>query len=170
VAGAVPGIDLFALTDEQWDGGLALKFHGARRLTVRAWDALKASRGSVVFISGNSAGNPRAASAAVGTINAAVEALAKASADRGVVDGVQVNCISPGAVMTPRRLPMLEKAAAAAGLGLEEVQQRFLAQSGIERFGQPDELADLIAFALSPPARWMTGTVLRMDGGEIKSI
>lgn len=129
MAGAVPGIDLFALTDEQWDGGLALKFHGARRLTVRAWDALKASR-----------------------------------------DGVQVKCVSPGAVMTPRRLAMLEKAAAAAGLDLEEVQQRFLAQSGIKRFGQPDELADLIAFALSPRAPWMTGTVLRMDGGEIKSI
>jgi NAD(P)-dependent dehydrogenase (short-subunit alcohol dehydrogenase family) len=36
------------------------------------------------------------------------------------------------------------------------------------RFGEPKEIADLIVFAVSPPARWMTGAVLRMDGGEVK--
>ena len=41
IAGAVPQIDLFQLTDVQWDDGLVLKFHGARRLTIQAWDALK---------------------------------------------------------------------------------------------------------------------------------
>ena len=49
IAGAVPQIDLLEMTDSQWDDGMALKFHGARRLTIRAWDALKASRGSVVY-------------------------------------------------------------------------------------------------------------------------
>jgi NAD(P)-dependent dehydrogenase (short-subunit alcohol dehydrogenase family) len=49
VAGAVPQIDLFEMTDEQWDGGLALKLHGARRLTIEAWPALKDAKGSVVF-------------------------------------------------------------------------------------------------------------------------
>ena len=37
IAGAVPQIDLFEMTDAQWDDGLALKLHGARRLTVQAW-------------------------------------------------------------------------------------------------------------------------------------
>lgn len=45
VAGAVPGLDVFAMTDAQWDSGLALKFHGARRLTLCAWEALRASHG-----------------------------------------------------------------------------------------------------------------------------
>ena len=43
-------------------------------------------------------------------------------------------------------------------------------QAGIGRFGEPEEIADLIAFAVSPAAHWMTGTVLRMDGGEAKSV
>ena len=47
IAGAVPQIDLFQMTDTQWDDGMALKLHGARRLTIQAWDALKASNGSV---------------------------------------------------------------------------------------------------------------------------
>lgn len=46
IAGAVPQIDLFEMTDAQWDDGLALKLHGARRLTMRAWDSLKASKGA----------------------------------------------------------------------------------------------------------------------------
>ena len=45
IAGAVPRIDLFQMTDAQWDDGMALKLNGARRSTSQAWDALKASTG-----------------------------------------------------------------------------------------------------------------------------
>jgi 3-oxoacyl-[acyl-carrier protein] reductase len=170
IAGAVPGLDVFQMTDEQWDSGMALKFHGARRLTLRAWDALRTSKGSVVFISGNAAVIPRAAAAAVGSINAAIEALAKAFADRGLEEGVQVNSVSPGAVLTGRRISLLERAAAARKTGVEEARQAFLKQAGISRFGTAEEIAELMAFVVSPAARWMTGSVLRMDGGEVKSV
>ena len=170
VAGAVPGVDVFGMTDAQWDSGTALKFHGARRLTLRAWPALKAAGGSVVFMSGNAARIPKATQAAIAAVNAAVEALAKAFSERGLVDGVQVNSVSPGAVMTERRLGLLDKGAQAQGITVDEMKARFVRSAGIERFGQPEEVADLIAFVLSDAARWMTGTVLRMDGGEVKSV
>jgi 3-oxoacyl-[acyl-carrier protein] reductase len=67
IAGAVPQIDLFEMTDEQWQSGAELKLHGARRLTMRAWGALRASQGSVVFMSGNAVLHPSPASAAVAT-------------------------------------------------------------------------------------------------------
>ncbi|WP_407519550.1 SDR family NAD(P)-dependent oxidoreductase [Methylobacterium oryzisoli] len=51
VAGAVPGVDLLEMTDEQWASGMEGKFHGARRLTIQAGDALKASQGAIVFAS-----------------------------------------------------------------------------------------------------------------------
>jgi NAD(P)-dependent dehydrogenase (short-subunit alcohol dehydrogenase family) len=79
IAGAVPQVDLFDMTDEQWDAGFALKLHGARRLTIAAWPALKAAQGAVVLMSGNSALFPKAPYAAVGTINAAIVALARRS-------------------------------------------------------------------------------------------
>jgi len=170
IAGAVAGLDVFQMTDEQWNTGMELKFHGARRLTIRAWDALRESKGTVVFISGNAAVIPRAGAAAVGAINAAIEALAKAFAERGIEDGVQVNSVSPGAVMTGRRLSMLERAAASKKITLEDAKQQFLKQASIARFGETEEIADLMAFIVSPAARWMTGTVLRMDGGEVKSV
>ena len=116
IAGAVPQIDLFEMTDQQWDDGMALKLHGARRLTLSAWDALKAARGAVVLISGNSAESPKAPYAAVGTINAAIVALAKAFSDRGLKDGVQVNSVLPGPVMTGRR-PFLSREMGAGAQG-----------------------------------------------------
>ena len=79
IAGAVPQIDLFEMTDAQWDDGMALKFHGARRLTIRAWDALKVSKGSVVLLSGLAAYDPKPGFAAVAATNAAIIALAKRS-------------------------------------------------------------------------------------------
>jgi NAD(P)-dependent dehydrogenase (short-subunit alcohol dehydrogenase family) len=170
IAGAVPQIDLFDMSDEQWDDGMALKLHGARRLTIAAWPALKASKGSVVLMSGNSAEQPKAPYAAVGTINAAIVALAKAFSDRGITDGVQVNSVLPGPVMTGRRRSYLEHWAPLHNMTVEQATAKFPLDAGISRYGEPEEIAELMAFLVSPAARWMTGTALRMDGGEVKAV
>jgi NAD(P)-dependent dehydrogenase (short-subunit alcohol dehydrogenase family) len=170
IAGAVPQIDVFDMTDVQWDAGMALKLHGARRLTIEAWPALKATQGSVVLISGNSAAFPKAPYAAVGTINAAIVALAKAFSDRGIEDGVQVNSVLPGAVMTGRRRSYLEHWAPLHGMSVEDATAKFPRDAGIARYGTPEEIADLMAFLVSPASRWLTGSSIRMDGGELKSI
>ena len=170
IAGAVPQIDLFEMTDEQWEAGMALKLHGARRLTIESWPSLKASKGSVVFMSGNSAMFPKAPYAAVGTINAAIIALAKAFSDRGIADGVQVNSVLPGAVMTGRRRSYLEHWAPLHHMTVQEATEKFPRDVGIARYGQPEEIAELMAFLVSPVAKWMTGATLRMDGGEVKSV
>lgn len=170
IAGAVPQIDLFEMTDEQWEGGLALKLHGARRLTIAAWPALKESNGSVVLISGNSALFPKSPYAVVGTINAAIVALAKAFSDRGIADGVQVNSVLPGPVMTGRRRSYLQHWAPLHDMTVQEATADFPKEAGIARYGEPEEIAELMAFMVSPGAKWMTGSALRMDGGEVKSI
>lgn len=170
IAGAVPQIDLFEMTDAQWDDGMALKLHGARRLTMEAWDALKSSNGSVVLISGSAALDPKPGFAAVAAVNAAIIALAKAFAEQGIKDGVQVNSVVPGAVMTGRRQSFFEKWAPAHKLSVEEAIQKFPEEAGIARFGKPEEIADLMAFLVSPAAKWLTGASVRMDGGEVKGI
>ncbi|MFM0722725.1 SDR family oxidoreductase [Paraburkholderia strydomiana] len=170
IAGAVPQIDVFDMTDEQWERGFALKLHGARRLTMAAWASLKKTGGSVVLMSGNSALFPKAPYAAVGTINAAIVALAKAFSERGITDGVQVNSVLPGPVMTGRRRSYLEHWAPLHDMTVEEATEKFPAEAGIARYGTPEEIAGLMAFVVSPAAHWMTGSTLRMDGGEVKSV
>jgi 3-oxoacyl-[acyl-carrier protein] reductase len=170
IAGAVPQIDLFEMTDAQWDDGIALKLHGARRLTVQAWDALKSSNGSVVLISGSAALDPKPGFAAVAAVNAAIIALAKAFAEQGIQDGVQVNSVVPGAVMTGRRRSFMDHWAPEHGMSVEEAMKKFPEKASIARYGKPEEIADLMAFMVSPAAKWMTGTSVRMDGGEIKGV
>jgi len=110
---------------------------------------------------------PKAPYAAVGTINAAIIALAKAFSDRGIEDGVQVNSVLPGPVMTGRRRSYLEHWAPLHKLTVEEATARFPKEAGIARYGKPEEIAELMAFLVSPGARWMTGSTLRMRAAVV---
>jgi 3-oxoacyl-[acyl-carrier protein] reductase len=53
---------------------------------------------------------------------------------------------------------------------LEAAKEKFLAEAQIERYGEPEDIAEMIAFMVSPVAKWLTGTAIRMDGSEVKSI
>jgi 3-oxoacyl-[acyl-carrier protein] reductase len=72
--------------------------------------------------------------------------------------------------MTNRRKSFMQKWAPAHGMTVEEATNKFPAEAGISRYGTPEEIADLMAFLVSPAAKWLTGTSVRMDGGEIKGI
>ena len=124
------------MTDEQWNAGMELKLHGARRLTIRAWDALKQAGGSVVFMSGSASLDPKPAFAAVAATNAAITALAKAFLrNRGSSDGVQVNSIVPGPVMTGRRqCVFLRSGRPAHSMSVEDAMKKFPEEAGISRF------------------------------------
>jgi 3-oxoacyl-[acyl-carrier protein] reductase len=51
-----------------------------------------------------------------------------------------------------------------------EATKKLPEEAGISRHGQPEEIAELLAFMVSTAAKWMTGTSVRMDDGEIKGI
>jgi 3-oxoacyl-[acyl-carrier protein] reductase len=114
--------------------------------------------------------DPKPGFAAVAAVNAAITALAKAFAEQGIKDGVQVNSVVPGAVMTDRRRSFMAHWAPEHGMSVEEAMRKFPEMAGITRYGEPEEVAGLIAYMVSPAAKWMTGTSVRMDGGEIKGI
>jgi 3-oxoacyl-[acyl-carrier protein] reductase len=81
-----------------------------------------------------------------------------------------VNSVVPGAVMTGRRESFFRKWAPAHNMTVEEAVKKFPEEVGIARFGKPEEIADLMAYLVSPAAKWMTGSSIRMDGGEVKGI
>ena len=169
IAGTVPTRDLFDLTDEDWERRRAQVPRCAPTGAACVGRLEVDARFGRIHL-GQRGRNSTAAQAAVGTINAAIEALAKAFADRGMADGVQVNSVLPGAIMTGRRQAILEKAAVDAGIPVVEAERRFLARAGISRFGTAAEIANLMAFVVSPQAHWLTGTTIRMDGGEVAPI
>jgi 3-oxoacyl-[acyl-carrier protein] reductase len=53
---------------------------------------------------------------------------------------------------------------------VEEALEKFPSDVGITRYGEPEDIAELMAFVLSPAGRWLVGSALRMDGGEVKGV
>ena len=97
----------------------------------------------------------------------AQNAFMKALADLGKIDGVQVNSVHPGSVETDRFRGRLEKVMARTGLDRAAAIEHHRKELGITRFGQPQDIAGLVAFIVSPRGRWMHGAAVDMDGGQV---
>ncbi len=169
-AGATKRRDFLALSDEDWTDGFALKFFGAVRLARAAWPFLTQTRGSLINIAGIGGRTPGAQFTIGGSVNAALLSFTKALADQGVRDGVQVNAINPGSVRTDRLQKRIAARAAELGVNADEAAAEMIQRDGITRFGEPDDIAELVAFIVSPKGRWLHGSLIDMDGGQTKTI
>lgn len=169
-AGATKRGDFLELTDDDWSDGFALKFFGAMRLTRVAWPHLKRQAGSVLNISGIGGRMPGPLFAIGGSVNAALLSLTKALADIGIRDGVQVNAVNPGSIRTERYRRMLEATAADQGIDVAAAEQRLISSARTTRLGEPDDIAALVAFIVSPEGRFLQGSLIDMDGGATKVI
>jgi len=169
-AGATQRGDFLALDDAAWEDGYALKLHGAVRLTRAAWPHLRAQGGSVVMIAGVGGKQASADFAIGGSVNAALMNLTKALADRGVADGVRVNCINPGSIRTDRLVGRIATLARERGLGSEAAAVALARETGMARFGEVAEIAGLVAFLAGPDANYIQGAILDVDGGWLRAV
>jgi NAD(P)-dependent dehydrogenase (short-subunit alcohol dehydrogenase family) len=159
-AGATKRGDFEDLTDDDFIDGFALKFFGAVRLARAAWPHLRKQSGAIINIVGVGGRTPGAMFSIGGSVNAAVLSFTKALSEKGIEDGIQVNAINPGPVRTARLKAQLE--------GTDEAG--FLKQHRIARIGEPDDIAALVAFILSPHGRLLQGALIDADGGLTKTI
>jgi 3-oxoacyl-[acyl-carrier protein] reductase len=169
-AGATKRGDFLVLAEQDWAGGFGLKFFGAMRLCRAAWPHLAARGGAVVNIAGVGGRTGSAEFTIGGSVNAALLYLTKALADRGVRDGVRVNAINPGSILTDRLTGRIERLAGEQGISIEEAARRLAEQMRIARFGQPGEIADAVAFLASARATYLQGAILDVDGGFTRTL
>jgi len=169
-AGATKRGEFENLSEEDWADGFALKFFGAVRLTRTAWPHLKRQAGSVVNIAGIGGRTPGAEFAIGGSVNAALLSFTKALADVGVRDGVQVNAINPGSIRTDRLARRLAAEAAKTGIGVEAAARNLVHATNTTRLGEPEDIANLVAFVVGPEGRFLQGSLIDMDGGQTKTI
>jgi NAD(P)-dependent dehydrogenase (short-subunit alcohol dehydrogenase family) len=169
-AGATRRGEFVNLTDEDWSDSFALKFFGAVRLTRAAWPHLQKTKGSVVFISGAGGRTPGAEFAAGGTVNAGLLSLTKCLAETGIRDGVQVNCVNPGAVRTDRLKARLAETMKTKGLDQAAAERQFVETLKVTRIGEPEDIAALVAFVVGEEGRFLQGSLIDMDGGATKTV
>lgn len=169
-AGATKRGDFLTLPDADWMDGFALKFFGAMRLSRVVWPFLKKSQGSIVNIVGIGGRTGSEEFTIGGSVNSALLNLTKSLADRGVRDGIRVNAINPGSILTERLQTRIESYASQHGID-ESTAPALMAQSfGVARFGDPEEIAQMVAFLASPIAGFCQGSIIDIDGGQTRTL
>jgi NAD(P)-dependent dehydrogenase (short-subunit alcohol dehydrogenase family) len=169
-AGSTKRGDFLTLSEADWADGFGLKFFGAMRLSRAAWPHLQASSGAIVNIVGIGGRTGQAEFAIGGAVNAALLNLTKVLADRGVREGVRVNAINPGGIATDRLQTRLRTFAAEHHIDLTQAEREMARAFGVARFGQPEEIARLVAFLASPQAAFCQGSIVDADGGQTRTL
>lgn len=169
-AGATQRGDFLSLSDAAWADGYALKFFGGMRLCRAAWPHLQAVGGNIVLISGVGGRVASADFTIGGSVNAALLNLTKALADRGVKEGVRVNAINPGSIATDRLTGRIAVRAEELGLEVTEAAAVIARETGVARFGQPEEIGSVVAFLAGPDASYVHGAILDVDGGWVRAV
>lgn len=164
-AGATRGGAFPVQPDDDWIDGFALKFHGAVRLARALWPALAARKGTVILIGGAAAYTPSPGFMVGGAVNAALGHFGKALSKQGLTDDVNVNVLHPGMTETDRMEQLLEQQARVEGVPVSEIRARRTTEAGLRRLGQPEDVAETVAFLCSPRARHIQGVAITIDGG-----
>lgn len=142
--------------EDQWAQGMALNFEVVRRLTNQFIPTMRAQGwGRVVNITG--ANEPPGVNIAT-VAKAAVHSWAKGLSRELARDGITINCLPPGRINSEQILGRLHPT--------EENRKAFIdANIPIGYFGEPEDMAYLVAFLASPLARYITGEIIHVDGG-----
>jgi len=141
------------------------------RLSDRVLPAMRAAGwGRILNVASITVVEPSSALGVSNTLRASVAAWAKTLANEVGVDGVTVNTLLPGRIDTPR-IERLDKATAErTGTTPQQARADSVKSIPVGRIGSPQEFGAVAAFLASPLAAYVTGSLIRLDGGAIKAI
>jgi NAD(P)-dependent dehydrogenase (short-subunit alcohol dehydrogenase family) len=141
--------------DAEWRKDLEVNLYGALYVAQAAFEALAAAGDArVILISSVAAETGLPGQVAYGASKAGLIGMARTLASEWARRGIRVNVVMPGMIATPKVRSMPE-----------DLQKRLHQTIPLVRFGATEELAGAVSFLLSPAAGYITGAVLRVDGG-----
>ena len=158
VGGPPPG-NVMDITDDQWRASFESVFLGAVRL-ARVVAAQLSDGGAIAFVLSTSVRSPIAGLAVSNGLRPGLAMVAKTLADELGPRGIRVNGLLPGRVSTQRTLQLLPE---------EHVRRGVAETIPLRRFAEPEEFGRAAAFLLSPAASFITGTMLPLDGGALRT-
>src|SRR5581483_3703217 len=165
-AGAIPGGDLLQVDEARWRTAWDLKVFGYINLSRAYYAAMQVrGRGVIVNVTGLAADRLDYRYIAGSSGNAALNAFTRTLGSYSLEHGVRVVAVSPGAVET-QRLVTLMRALAADQRGDAERWRELLEGLPMGRAATVEEVANVVVFAASDRASYLSGTVITLDGGH----
>jgi 3-oxoacyl-[acyl-carrier protein] reductase len=157
-------------TEEQWATAVQRSLFFFARMAREAVPHLKKDGGRIINILASTVYQPIPNLALSGATRMGVVAWAKSLADEIGRDGVLVNNVCPGSILSERMLSNVTARAKELGIPVEEALAQRAAETAVGRIGEPRELAYLVAFLASGKASYITGTTILVDGGLVRSV
>ncbi len=159
------------LDDEAWYAAAELLLLSAVRLIRAAVPAMeRRGGGRIVNVTSISVKQPIPGLMLSNSLRAAVVGMAKTLAGELAPRKILVNNVCPGMIATDRLIELDQDRAARSGLPLEQVRLEAQRQIPLGRYGQPEELAALVAFLCSAQASYVTGSTILCDGGLYRGL
>jgi 3-oxoacyl-[acyl-carrier protein] reductase len=156
---------------EAWQRALDVSLLSTVHLARAAVPHMRARRwGRILCLTSVAARQPTQSLILSTTARAGVLGFAKALADEVAADGITVNVLCPGYFATERLREVAQARGAAQGRSAEAILTEMGQALPIRRIGTPAEFAAAVIFLASEPARYITGTVLSIDGGLTRAI
>ena len=158
-------------TEEQWEAALQRSLLFFARMSREALPHLKKSgSGRIINVLASTVYQPIPNLALSGVTRMGVIAFAKSLADEVGRDGILVNNVCPGSLLSERMLSNVTARAKELGVPVEQALADRAAETAVGRVGDPKEMAYLVAFLASSRASYITGTTMRVDGGLVRSL
>jgi 3-oxoacyl-[acyl-carrier protein] reductase len=156
--------------DADWQAAFDLLLLSVVRMVRAALPSLRASaHGRIVTVASTSVKQPIANLILSNSLRAGVAGLSKTLADEVAPDGITVNLVCPGSILTDRLRGGYRERAEAAGVDLDKLVASEAGRAvPLGRVGMPADLGNLIAYLCSDAGSYITGQVIAVDGGLLR--
>lgn len=169
--GGPPPVDVTRVDPDLWRRQFEAMVLNQMRLTEAVLPHMRAKRfGRILSVASTSIVEPFASLAISNSLRAALAGWMKTLAGQVAADGVTVNMLLPGSFATERIDSLNAREAEARGLPVAQVVAESSAEIPVGRYGDPKEFGAVAAFLASPKASYVTGQMIRIDGGATRSL